>query len=44
MVVDSAGHSEQLREALGDPGFTVDDDTLVVAEEFRVVGPEPASN
>jgi uncharacterized protein YhfF len=37
-------HSEQLREALGDPGFTVDDDTLVVAEEFRVVGPEPASN
>lgn len=31
-------HSEQLREALDDPEFTVDDDTLVVAEEFRVVG------
>ena len=32
-------HSDQVREALDDPGFTVDDDTLVVAEEFRVVGP-----
>jgi uncharacterized protein YhfF len=31
-------HSAQVRDALGDPGFTVDDDTLVVAEEFRVVG------
>jgi uncharacterized protein YhfF len=31
-------HSEQLREALGDPGFTVDDDTPVLAHEFRVVG------
>ncbi|MFD0357233.1 ASCH domain-containing protein [Streptomyces sp. NPDC127110] len=30
-------HSEQLREWLGDPDFTVDDDTLVVAERFRIV-------
>ena len=30
--------SAQVRDALSDPGFTVDDDTLVVAEEFRVVG------
>ena len=34
-------HSAQLREALDDPGFTVDDDTLVVAEEFRVVDRSP---
>jgi len=26
-----------MREALGDPEFTVDDDTLVVAKVFRVV-------
>jgi len=31
-------HSEQLRAALDDPSFTVDDDTLVVAEELRLVG------
>ncbi|MET9592394.1 ASCH domain-containing protein [Streptomyces sp. NPDC006516] len=30
-------HSEEMREALDDPGFTVDDDTMVVAERFRVV-------
>ncbi|MEV4948452.1 ASCH domain-containing protein [Streptomyces sp. NPDC053755] len=30
-------HSEEMREALGDPDFTVDDTTLVVAERFRVV-------
>ncbi len=30
-------HSAQMREALGDPQFTVSDDTLVVAEEFRLV-------
>jgi uncharacterized protein (TIGR03083 family) len=30
-------HSAQMREALGDPGFTVDDDTIAVAERFRVV-------
>ncbi|MGC5002856.1 ASCH domain-containing protein [Streptomyces sp. NBC_00353] len=28
---------EEMREALGDPEFTVDDETLVVAERFRVV-------
>jgi uncharacterized protein YhfF len=31
-------HSEQMRAALDDPTFTVDDDTLVVVEEFRLVG------
>jgi uncharacterized protein YhfF len=30
-------HSGELRAALDDPDFTVDDDTLVVAEEFRLV-------
>lgn len=30
-------HSDQFREALGDPAFTVDDGTLVVAERFRVL-------
>ncbi len=30
-------HSEEMREALGDPSFTVDDGTLIVAERFRVV-------
>jgi uncharacterized protein YhfF len=30
-------HSVEVREALGDPTFTVDDDTLVVAQEFRLV-------
>lgn len=30
-------HSAQIREELGDPAFTVDDDTLVVAESFRLV-------
>jgi uncharacterized protein YhfF len=30
-------HSEQGRAALDDPGFTVGDDTLVVAETFRLV-------
>jgi uncharacterized protein YhfF len=29
-------HSEEMREALGDEDFTVDDTTLVVAERFRV--------
>ncbi|KPC78765.1 MULTISPECIES: ASCH domain-containing protein [Streptomyces] len=32
-------HSEEMREALRDPHFTVDDDTMIVAERFRVVGP-----
>ncbi|MFB7978266.1 ASCH domain-containing protein [Streptomyces vinaceus] len=30
-------HGAEIREVLGDPGFTVRDDTLVVAERFRVV-------
>ncbi|WP_274556425.1 ASCH domain-containing protein [Streptomyces spiramyceticus] len=30
-------HSEEMREALGDPGFVVNDATMVVAERFRVV-------
>lgn len=30
-------HSAEVRAALGDPDFTVDDDTLLVAEEFRLV-------
>ncbi|MCX4821982.1 ASCH domain-containing protein [Streptomyces sp. NBC_01142] len=30
-------HSEEMREALGDPEFEVDDETLVVAERFQVV-------
>ncbi|MFD3807278.1 ASCH domain-containing protein [Streptomyces sp. NPDC058619] len=30
-------HSAPMREALGGPAYTVDDDTQVVAERFRVV-------
>ncbi|AZM88417.1 MULTISPECIES: ASCH domain-containing protein [Streptomyces] len=30
-------HGEPSRAELGDPAFTVDDDTLVVTERFRVV-------
>ncbi|MEU0103863.1 ASCH domain-containing protein [Streptomyces sp. NPDC006251] len=30
-------HGEEMRAALGDPGFTVDDTTLVVLERFRLV-------
>ncbi|MFC9863796.1 MULTISPECIES: ASCH domain-containing protein [unclassified Streptomyces] len=30
-------HSAEMREGLGDPEFTVDDDTMIVAERFRVV-------
>ena len=30
-------HSAQVREELGDPAFTVDDDTLVVALTFRLI-------
>ena len=30
-------HSAELRAELGDPAFTVNDDTQVVAEEFRLV-------
>jgi uncharacterized protein YhfF len=30
-------HSAQVRAELGDPGFTVNDDTLVLAQRFRLV-------
>ena len=30
-------HSDEVRAELGDPGFTVDDDTLVLAQRFRLV-------
>jgi uncharacterized protein YhfF len=30
-------HSEEIRAELGDPEFTVDDDTPIVAERFRLV-------
>jgi len=30
-------HSAEVRTELGDPDFMVDDDTLLVAEEFRLV-------
>ncbi|MBH5338740.1 ASCH domain-containing protein [Streptomyces pactum] len=30
-------HSPELRAELGDPDFTVDDDTLVLAQRFRLV-------
>jgi uncharacterized protein YhfF len=30
-------HSAEMRQALGDPLFTVGDDTLVVAQEFRLI-------
>jgi uncharacterized protein YhfF len=31
------GYIDDLRASLGDPGFSVDDDTLVVLERFRIV-------
>jgi uncharacterized protein YhfF len=34
-------HSDELRAELGDPGFTVNDDTQVVAEQFRMITDEP---
>ena len=34
-------HSAELRAALDDPRFTVDDDTLVVAESLRLVEAAP---
>jgi uncharacterized protein YhfF len=30
-------HSDEMRTDLGDPSFTVDDDTLVVLERFRLI-------
>ena len=37
---ESFWHSAQVRAEIGDPEFTVDDDTLVVAEQFRVTADE----
>ncbi|MCP2340735.1 mycothiol transferase [Actinomadura rupiterrae] len=34
---ESFWHGAEMRELLGDPDFTVDDDTLVVTERFRLV-------
>ena len=34
-------HSDELRAELGDPAFTVSDDTQVVAEQFRMITDEP---
>jgi uncharacterized protein YhfF len=31
------GYLDDLRERLGDPAFTIDDDTLVVTERFRII-------
>jgi uncharacterized protein YhfF len=36
---ESFWHSAEHREALGDPGLTVDDDTPVVLRRFRLVRP-----
>jgi hypothetical protein len=33
-------HSAEMREFIGDPSFTVHDDTLAVATEFRLVAGE----
>ena len=33
-------HSDEARAELGDPAFTVNDDTLVVAEQFRMITDE----
>jgi uncharacterized protein YhfF len=30
-------HSAEMRAALDDPDFTVDDDTLLIAQEFRLI-------
>ena len=32
------GFIDEVREGLGDPGFTITDDTLVVVERFRIAG------
>lgn len=34
---ESLWHSAEVRAELGDPGFTVNDDTLVLAQRFRLV-------
>lgn len=32
-------HSAEMRETLGEPAFTVDDDTVVLAQRFRLAHP-----
>ncbi|ADD41102.1 ASCH domain-containing protein [Stackebrandtia nassauensis] len=34
---ESFWHSDAMREAMGDPNFTVDDSTIVVLERFRLI-------
>lgn len=34
---ESFWHSDGMREAMGDPGYTVDDSTMLVLERFRLV-------
>lgn len=34
-------HSQDMREAMGDPHFTVDDDTVLVLQRFKVVARLP---
>ena len=36
-------HSPEIRAELGDPGFTVDDDTEILAQRFRLVDVPAAS-
>jgi uncharacterized protein YhfF len=40
------GYLDELRERMGDPHWTLDDDTLIVCQRFRLVEryPEPASS
>jgi uncharacterized protein YhfF len=38
---ESFWHSAELRAELGDPSFMVDDDTMIVAQEFRLVNADP---
>ena len=37
-------HSEEVRAELGNPGFTVDDDTQVLTQRFRLVSLEEADD
>ncbi|ALE93217.1 RNA-binding protein [Arthrobacter alpinus] len=36
-------HSTDMRQAMGDPGFTVDDDTMLVLQRFRLVARIPGT-
>jgi uncharacterized protein YhfF len=37
-------HSAEMRAVLGDPGFTVDDDTAVLAQRFRLAPSGPGGH